>query len=111
MLLESYFDILAPTDIRLKGTRIGIETVLYAYIHQKQTAEEIARVYSQLKLEQVYATILYYLQDPTAVGDYLTTWLNDCARAEREQDENPPAIVVRLRRLREERLAGAICLI
>lgn len=107
MRLESYFDVLAPTDIRLKGSRIGIETVLYPYIHQKQTAEEIAQVYSQLTLEQVYATILYYLQDRVAVGDYLTAWLEDCARAEREQDEKPPAIVVKLRRLREERLALA----
>lgn len=107
MQLESYFDILAPTDIRLRGTRIGIETILYPYIHQKQTAEEIAQVYPQLTLEQVYATVLYYLHDRAAVGNYLATWLNDCARAEREQDENPPAIVVRLRRLREERLTLA----
>jgi hypothetical protein len=33
MELESYFDFLAPDDIRIKGTRIGIETVLYEYIH------------------------------------------------------------------------------
>ncbi|MGH2367163.1 MAG: DUF433 domain-containing protein, partial [Chloroflexota bacterium] len=29
MQLEDYFDFLAPDDIRLKGTRVGIETVLY----------------------------------------------------------------------------------
>jgi len=34
MELESYFDFFAPDDIRVKGTRVGIETVLYEYIHR-----------------------------------------------------------------------------
>jgi hypothetical protein len=34
MELESYLDFLAPDDIRVKGTRIGIETILYEYIHR-----------------------------------------------------------------------------
>jgi len=29
MELETYFDFLAPDDIRVKGTRLGIETILY----------------------------------------------------------------------------------
>ncbi len=33
MQLEDYFDFLAEDDIRLKGTRIGIETVLCEHIH------------------------------------------------------------------------------
>ena len=43
MNLEDYFDFLAPDDIRLKGTRVGIESVLYEYVHREQTAEAIAR--------------------------------------------------------------------
>jgi hypothetical protein len=31
MQLEDYFDFLSPTDIRLKGHRIGIDTVLSYY--------------------------------------------------------------------------------
>ena len=60
MQLEDYFDFLSEDDIRLKGTRIGIETVLYEYIHRSQTPEEIAEAYTGLTYEQVYATILYY---------------------------------------------------
>ncbi len=30
--LEEYFNFLAPDDIRLKGTRVGIETILFDYI-------------------------------------------------------------------------------
>jgi hypothetical protein len=40
MQLEDYFDFLRPDDIRIKGHRIGIETVLYEYIHRAKTAEE-----------------------------------------------------------------------
>jgi len=32
MQLEDYFDFLEPDDIRVKGTRTGIETVLYDFI-------------------------------------------------------------------------------
>lgn len=34
MQIDDYFDFLASDDIRLKGSRIGIETVLYEYIHK-----------------------------------------------------------------------------
>jgi hypothetical protein len=39
MKLESYFNFLAADDIRIKGTRVGIETVLYDYIHKNKSAE------------------------------------------------------------------------
>lgn len=41
MQLEEYFACLAPDDIRLKGSRIGIESILYEYIHRGQTPEAI----------------------------------------------------------------------
>jgi uncharacterized protein (DUF433 family) len=43
MLLEDYFDFLADDDIRIKGTRVGIETVLDDYIHRGQSPEAIAQ--------------------------------------------------------------------
>jgi hypothetical protein len=39
MQLEEYFNFLAPNDIRLNGTRIGIETILYEYIYRARTPE------------------------------------------------------------------------
>ena len=67
MQLEDYFDVQGPDDIRLKGSRIGIETVLYDYIHRARAAEEIADDYRTLSLEQVYATFLYYWHNKEAV--------------------------------------------
>jgi uncharacterized protein (DUF433 family) len=56
--LEEYFDFLRPDDIRLRGHRIGIESILYAYIHEAKHPEEIAARFPTLSLDQVYATIL-----------------------------------------------------
>lgn len=39
MQLEEYFNFLTPNDIRLNGTRIGIETILYEYIYRDRTPE------------------------------------------------------------------------
>jgi len=39
MLIEEYFNFLAEDDIRIKGTRIGIETVLNDYIYNEKTPE------------------------------------------------------------------------
>jgi hypothetical protein len=33
MELKSYFEFLSPDDIRIKGTRVGIETVLDDYLN------------------------------------------------------------------------------
>ncbi len=41
MKIEDYFDFIAPDDIRIKGTRVGIENVLYEYIYRNRTPEEI----------------------------------------------------------------------
>ena len=106
MQLEDYFDFLAEDDIRLKSTRIGIEIVLYEYIHRCQTPEEIAKAYSGLTLEQVYATILYYWHRHEAVSRYLKRWLEYCLQAEQEQDQNPNPLVQRLIQLKSERQAA-----
>lgn len=73
MQLEDYFNFLALDDIRVKGTRIGIETILYDFIHRKRSPEQIAQTYPSLTLEQVYATILYYftLNFKLSIGENL----------------------------------------
>ncbi|NMF86736.1 DUF433 domain-containing protein [Nodosilinea sp. P-1105] len=105
MQLEDYFDFLAPDDIRLKGTRVGIETVLYDFIHRCRTPEAIAQSYPSLNLEQVYATILYYLHNQEAVSAYLTDWMEWSHKKREEQRQNPPPQVLKLRQLKAEKAA------
>ena len=102
MQIEEYFDFLAADDIRIKGTRIGIESVLYEYIHRAQTPEQISERFHTLTLEQVYATILYYLRSPEKTGAYLADYLQYCQTAREEYEKDPPPVAVRLQELRTE---------
>jgi uncharacterized protein (DUF433 family) len=104
MQLEDYFTFLSTNDIRLKNTRIGIETILYDYIYRSRTPEEIAKTYLSLSLEQVYATVLYYLHNKQEISEYITNWLEWGHKMREEQKHNPSPISEKLRQLRAERL-------
>src|SRR5439155_26498085 len=99
MQLEDYFDFLAPDDIRLKGHRIGIESVLYEYIHRSQTPEEIAARFPTLSLEQIYATILYYLHNKEQIHAYMTEWIEYGRRMRVEQERNSASLMLRLSKI------------
>ena len=106
MRLEDYFDFLDPYDIRIKGHRIGIETILFDYIHNSMTAEEIAKKWATLTLEQVYATILYYLNNKEKIDAYLTGLIEYGRHIHEEQEHDPTAVMLRLRRIKSEREAA-----
>lgn len=103
MQLESYFNFLDKNDIRIQGSRIGIETILYEYIYHASTPEEIAQMYTSLTLEQVYATILYYLHNKEAVSQYIADWLEWGHQMREEQRRNPSPVVQKLIKLKTER--------
>jgi len=102
MELKNYFDFLDADDIRIKGTRVGIETVLDDYLNGA-SPEEIAARYRTLTLEQVYATITYYLRNQEEVDEYLERWRAYAEAAWQEQQRNPPPVVRRLRELKARR--------
>jgi uncharacterized protein (DUF433 family) len=103
MMLEDYFDFLAPNDIRIKGTRIGIETVLSDYLDLGLFPEQIATRYGTLTLEQVYATLTYYWHNQAQVDAYLRAVDDEVERQRREQDLHPSPAVKRLRELAAQR--------
>ncbi len=89
MQLEDYFDFQRPDDIRVKGTWVGIESILYEYIDRRRTPEEIVGCFSRVNLEQVYATILYYLHNKEAVSKYIADGLEWSDRQRKAQELNP----------------------
>ena len=97
-----YFEFLAPDDIRIKGTRIGVESILYEYVHRGQTAEDIAARFPTVSLEQVYATLLFYLSNREQLDTYLADWLAFAHSSREAQQQNPPPVVLQLRRLKSE---------
>ncbi|MHC5719668.1 MAG: DUF433 domain-containing protein, partial [Nostoc sp.] len=84
-------------------SRIGIETILYEYIDCGRSPEEIAQIYKSISLEQVYATILYYLQNRETVSAYMRNWIEHGHRMREEQRLNPSPVSDKLRQLRTER--------
>ena len=106
MQLEDYFDFLSPDDIRIKGHRIGVESVLYEYIFRARTPEEIADLFPSLSLEQILATLLYYQRNKVQVDAYLAAWIEHGERMRAEQARNPTPTMLRLRQLKAEREAA-----
>jgi uncharacterized protein (DUF433 family) len=108
MQLEDSFEFLSPLDIRVKGTRVGIETILGNYLDRGLSPEAIADRYRTLTLEQVYATLTYYWQDPARGDDYLRRVREEIARQRAEQERNPPPGLQRLRALARARAVRSV---
>ena len=69
-------------------------------IHRSRSPEKIAATYPSLTLEEVYATITYYLQNKEAITQYLVDWIEHGRRMRAEQARNPTPEMLRLRELR-----------
>jgi uncharacterized protein (DUF433 family) len=104
--LESYFEFLADDAIRIAGTRVGIETVVGDY-QEGAGPEEIALRYPTLTLEQIHATITFYLAHPERVNSYLQRVRQHQEAAYQQSQQHPSALMRSLRervaRLRQER--------
>jgi len=110
MQLEDYFDFLSPDDIRIRGHRVGIQTVLLDYL-KGASPEEISCRYCALKLEEIYATITCYWHKQEEVDAYLKRYLAYCEEAQRQYDQHPRPEILRLletkARMKAARAAGA----
>ena len=96
MQLEDYFDFVSPDEIRVRGTRIGMEAILSEYLDGR-LPEEIALSLPPLTLEQVHATITYYLHHTDEVEGYLSRWAERGDRALKQQRSSSLPLLTRLR--------------
>jgi uncharacterized protein (DUF433 family) len=101
MQLEEYFEFIAEDAIRIAGTRVGLETVIDDY-QKGATPEEIALHYPTLSLEQIYATVTYYLANQEKVKAYIALVRQRQEEAWQEQQRNPSPFVRSL----QERVAA-----
>ena len=102
MQLEDYFEFVSADEIRLRGSRIGIEAILSEYL-EGALPEEIALNYPPVTLEQIHAAITYYLSHRTDVDDYLDRWTARGEQALRKQSETNSAVMDRLAQARQSR--------
>lgn len=100
--ITDYFDFLDADDIRIRGTRVGIETVLDDYLNA-HSPEEIAVRYPTLTLEQVYASITFYLSRKSDLDAYLAQWRRCAENSWKDQSANPTPAVRRLMELKKQR--------
>lgn len=93
----------AHGTIRVAGTRIRLDTVVYAY-QQGYTAEEIVSQFPVLNLADVYGVITYYLNNKAEVTHYLETQANEADEL-RESIESQPGNQEFRKRIQERREA------
>lgn len=101
MELETYFEFIGNETIRITGTRVGIETILQDY-QQGASPEEIVLHYPTLTLEQVHATITYYLANQDKMNIYLERVRQRQEEAWQEQQRSPSEFVRGLRKRLEQ---------
>jgi uncharacterized protein (DUF433 family) len=111
MLLEDYFDFLSPNEIRLKGHRIGLEDVLYEHLYNELTPKELMERFPTLSAEQIYATILYHLNNRERMDAYLAAWLEHGRRMREEQARNLTPAILKLRQARAAMMAAKTVMI
>jgi uncharacterized protein (DUF433 family) len=95
MNLDDYFDFASADEIRLRGTRVGIEAILAEYL-SGALPEEIALNYPPVTLEQVHATITYYLGNRQAMDEYLSRWIARGDESLQRQRETHSTVLERL---------------
>jgi uncharacterized protein (DUF433 family) len=105
MLNDPYVEVQPSGDIRIRGTRVGIEQIAWAY-QDGSIAEEIAIEYPTATLDQVHGAIAYYLRHRSEIDAYLAE-LESASRAARAQQasQTAPEVVQRLRKLATARAA------
>ncbi|HLC16365.1 MAG TPA: DUF433 domain-containing protein [Thermodesulfovibrionia bacterium] len=103
MQLEDYFDFLDFNDIRIKGHRIGIESILYEYIYNEKTPEEMTKRFPSITLEQIYASILYYLHNMEQIDKYMTALMEHEQHMRQQQQSNPSPVLLKLHQMTARR--------
>jgi len=74
VLTDNFNDVITVNDVgvwRIKGTRVSIDSVLYAFNNDGASPEEIAWQFDTLDLKKVYSVINYYLHNREQVDKYL----------------------------------------
>ena len=106
MQLEDYFDfIMEPVEtIRIKDTRMSLDAVLYAF-NQGMTPDQIVVYYGgSVLLEEVYASITYYLHHKPRIDAYLKESHERDERLYQEYlKQEPSPVVKRLREIKAQK--------
>lgn len=96
--LEDFLEFVAPNAIRIKGHRIGIETIVLEHLNGL-TPIEIVIEHPTLSLVEVEAVLEYYRLHKDDVTKYLKLLDEEEEMLRRNQELNPSPAVLHLREL------------
>ena len=82
--------------------RIRVAQIVWDYIHNHWTPEEIVLRYPHLQLAEVYGAITYYLDLKQEIEDEITAEEAQVEQWRAEAEQNLPPVVERLRKLKRE---------
>jgi uncharacterized protein (DUF433 family) len=85
VLIDTIEDVITVNGVgvwRVAGTRVSVDSVLYAF-NSGSSPEEIIWQFDTLDLKMVYAVINYYLHNREKVDKYLAQSEKDAKRIER----------------------------
>lgn len=86
----------ATGTLRIQGTRVPLDTVVFAY-QDGESAEEICEHFPSLELSSVYAAITYYLRHKPEVDAYLRKREADAVAVRLKIETRSPSTGLRLR--------------
>ena len=103
---SAYVEVRSADDMRVPGTRVGLEHLLEAY-RTGLLPEEIAVEFPTVSLEQVHGVIALYLANREEVDAYLNRCRNRAKEARHRQATGEQAEVIRrLRQLAAQQVKG-----
>ncbi len=108
MELEDYFEFDDCDRIRVKGTRMPIEFIIDAFLEGESPGQILQNYHHSVSLEQIYATVTYYLHKKEDLDAYVKRRREAEDKAYEEYlKQEPPEVVKRLQKIRAEREKSA----
>jgi uncharacterized protein (DUF433 family) len=106
MELEDYFDFDVSGQIRIRGTPLGVETILLSWLEGEYVCDLLRRHHPAVTLEQLCATVTYYLHNKTDMDAYLQRRRESLTVATNHEAAGKPLTPTAIRALRAHGLQG-----
>lgn len=97
-------DMLAPDDVRIRGHRIGLEHLVFAF-NRGETAEEIVQRFPGMDLRTVYTLIAYYLTYRDEIDSYVADLELSSAESQQAWEHSRTSVSHRVGAILRERAA------
>lgn len=100
--VAALLDILAPDDVRIRGHRLGIEHLVFAF-NRGESAEEIVQRFPGLDLRTVYTLLAYYLTYHDEIDNYIDSLEQSSAEAKQAWAQSRTSVSHRVGAILRER--------